>query len=93
MIDSQESALIGQWIPDGSRVVADATCRRIESLVASHLVKVAHSADGWSALFRDPADGRLWEHTYPQSDLHGGGPPCLICVSLAQARANYGYEA
>ena len=93
MIDSRETALIGKWLADGPRVTPDATCRRIESLVAAHLDEVARSADGWSTLFRDPADGRLWERTYPQGELHGGGPPSLHCVSLSQARAAYDYEA
>jgi len=93
MIDSRESALIGQWFTDGPRTAADETCRRIESLVATHLVELARSTEGWSTLFQDPADGRLWQRTYPQGDLHGGGPPSLLCVSLAQARVAYGYEA
>ncbi len=93
MIDSQESSLIGRWLSDGSRVVADETCHRIDRLVADHLVLIGHSPDGWSTLFRDPSDGRLWERTYPDSHSHGAGPPSLCCVSLAQARAAYGYEA
>ena len=90
MIDPGESALIGQWLAHGTLVVADETCHRIDALVASHLIVLATSADGWSALYRDPADGRLWERTYPHSDWHGGGPPSLQCISLAQARATYG---
>ena len=93
MIDSRESTLIGQWIANGSRVVADEACVRIEALVANHLTQVAHSADGWSTLFQDPADGRLWERTFPQGDMHGGGPPALHCLSSEQARAAYGFEA
>ena len=90
MIDPDESALIGQWFADGPLVAADETCRRIDVLVASRLIELATSADGWSALYRDPADGRLWERTYPHSDWHGGGPPSLQCISLAQALATYG---
>jgi hypothetical protein len=39
------------------------------------------------------ADPAAWEHTFPNSGQHGGGPPALRCVSLEQARAAYGYEA
>lgn len=90
MIDPGESSLIGQWLADGPHVVADATCRRIEALVASHLIELSRSSDGWSTLFQDPVDGRLWEHTYPHSEWHGGGPPSLRCITLAEARASYG---
>jgi hypothetical protein len=61
-------------------------------MVAGHLVELARSPDGWATLFRDPADGRLWEHTYPESDLHGGGPPALQVISPDDARAAYGIE-
>jgi hypothetical protein len=91
MIAPEESALIGQWVADGRRVEVDATCRRIEALVAAHLIEVARSAGGWSTLYEDPADGRLWEYTYPHGDWHGGGPPSLRCISLAEACATYGY--
>ena len=45
---------------------------------------------GWSALHFDPADGRLWELTFPESRLHGGGPPLLHVVSEEEAREKYG---
>ncbi len=93
MIDAAETSLIGRWLPTGSGVVADETCRRIESLVTSHLVELARTADGWSALYKDPSDGRLWEHTYPHSEMHGGGPPTLECITPIQAKTAYGVEA
>jgi hypothetical protein len=92
MIDPRESIFIGHWPVDGSSVIADEMCQHIELLVANHLIELIHSADGWSTLFRDPTDDRLWERTYPQAKLHGGGPATLRCVSLAQARATYDYE-
>ena len=93
MIETRETALIGQWHTEGARVVADHTCLRIESLVSSHLVEVSRSGDGWSTLFLDPADGRLWERTFPQSQFHGGGPPSLHQISSDRAMATYGYKA
>ena len=88
-----ETALVGQWLSQGASVAGDATCRRIESLIGEYLVSVARSLDGWCVLYRDPADGRLWEHTYPQGHLHGGGPPALHCISTSDAMAKYGYAA
>ena len=68
MILPAESALVGQWLPRGKTVFADATSRRIEALVTSYLVNVARSPDGWFT-----ADGRLWEHSFPKGHMHGGG--------------------
>ena len=66
-----------------------ATASRIAWLTATALTRIAQSADGWDTLYRDPADGRYWEHTYPQSELHGGGPPRLACVALDAVRSKY----
>jgi hypothetical protein len=41
-------------------------------------------------LYRDPVTGRLWELTWPQSDLHGGGPPRLRLVQADEVRPKYG---
>ncbi|MDT7526243.1 Imm27 family immunity protein [Pseudidiomarina sp. GXY010] len=45
--------------------------------------------DGWTNLFKDPNDNRLWELTYSSSDSHGGGAPVLSLVSLDEARSKY----
>jgi Immunity protein 27 len=50
------------------RVRSDSTCQRIEWLTSSYLEKIASS--NWETLFRDPDDGRYWEHTYPQGEMH-----------------------
>ena len=54
------------------------------------LPRLAITDGGWSALHFDPADGRFWEYTYPQSELHGGGPPLMHVLSEAEAREKYG---
>ncbi|WP_436148153.1 Imm27 family immunity protein [Bosea sp. LjRoot90] len=87
-----ETELRGEWTLSEGRVIADHTCRRIEALTRLVLKRVAaHPSDGgWTILFRDPRDGRLWERTYPKSELHGGGPPLLRQISLAEAMEAYG---
>jgi Immunity protein 27 len=83
-----ETLLTGQWLTHDRRAVADATCDRVNELVRAHLKQLA--ANGWDTLLRDPADGRLWELTYPQGHLHGGGPPQLQCMAAEDAKKKYG---
>jgi hypothetical protein len=81
--------LTGKWEARGGQVVADNTAERIQALVANHLIKVGEDLGDWDVLYRDPDDGRLWELLYPQSELHGGGPPELRLISDAEARKKY----
>jgi hypothetical protein len=88
-LQSKESRLLGKWkLVDGD-VVPDATCQRIEELISTALIEVASSTDGWGILYIDPLDGRYWELSYPDSSLHGGGPPALTCLSVNEARRRY----
>jgi immunity protein 27 of polymorphic toxin system len=87
---ANETSLFGAWKEKRDRIVADPTCERIEWLVGNHLVQLGADASGWDELYRDPDDGRLWELTWPQSEVHGGGPPRLTCVATEMARAKYG---
>lgn len=85
----QEELLIGRWVAVPAGVEPDETAKRIDLLIERFLVRVAIDASGWNGLYRDPADGRLWEATYPESPLHGGGPPKLECVSREYATDKY----
>lgn len=82
VIYPQETEIIGRWIAVDQSVKADDTCNRIKRLIANTLEHVAFDpkAGGWETLFRDRSDGRYWERTYPQSEMHGGGPPSLRCL-------------
>lgn len=90
-----ETELVGNWVTknDGS-VVGDATTQRIKWLAESCLTHLAYSPScgAWETLFRDEEDNRLWERTYPQGHMHGGGPPKLYVISLEEACAKYGIE-
>jgi hypothetical protein len=86
----QDSLLIGKWVSVDGKVAGDYTCRRIEELTRSHLTRVGSDPTGWDTLFVDPADERLWELIYPQSQLHGGGPPTLQLIDAAEAGSKYG---
>lgn len=93
-ISAQETELVGKWIVQQGQVQRDATCERIQDLTSNHLRRVAVSRQwgAWETLFQDPDDGRYWEQTYPQNDLHGGGPPTLTHLPKHQAEAKYGRE-
>ncbi|MGR3781326.1 MAG: hypothetical protein ACU0DT_08730 [Albimonas sp.] len=49
-----------------------------------------HSASLHHTLYRDAADGRLWESWRFQPHLQGEGPMSLIVVTEAYAAARYG---
>ncbi len=84
-----EDDLVGAWVVEGAQVHGDASCLRIEWLIRERLEPLGRDETGWNTLFRDARDGRLWELTYPQSDLHGGGPPRLSAIDSQAAEAKY----
>ena len=87
-LKSDETDLRGVWSFVDGKMIANDACKRIESLVKHHLKQVA--GGGWETLYLDPNDGRYWEQTYPQGEMHGGGPPRLAVISKAEAEAKYG---
>ncbi|GIU10689.1 hypothetical protein TUM4261_21110 [Shewanella sp. c952] len=82
LLQPSESLLTGRWLESGKSVIADPVCKRIEWLVNHHLKKVGSSECGWDIFFTDLIDGRFWLLSYPQSHLHGGGPPTLSAVAV-----------
>lgn len=98
MIDSEstsplradETRLDGAYVAAPNRPTApDGVWRRIRWLAAHALERVASRDGGWAVLYRDPADGRLWELTFPQGTLLDGGPPRLETISPEGARRRY----
>jgi hypothetical protein len=87
---ANETELVGQWLVKGPKIIGDAICERIELLIAEYLISLGTDESGWDALYRDPITGRLWELTWPRSDLHGGGPPRLRRVHADEVRSKYG---
>ena len=87
-----EMELVGHWVVEDGRVVADETAKRIAVLVRDWLESVSRVDGGWARLLRDPSDGRFWEMTYPMSEMHGGGPPILKVISEDVARSKYGIK-
>ena len=88
-IQPSETAILGQWVNLAGRFVPDECAMRIDDLISNFLVRVAERDGGWTTLYRDPHDGRLWELTYDDSQSHGGGPPSLRILDPVQARIGY----
>lgn len=62
---------------------------RIAWLVNNYLTKVASDGINWTVLYQDPEDRRYWELNFPNSELHGGGPPTLVCLSDEESFKKY----
>jgi hypothetical protein len=87
---SAETEVTGEWRPVGGKMIAGDTYLAIHDLVSDQLVKRAVDSSGLYVFCREPQDTRLWELSYPQSEMHGGGPPELKCVSEIAPRWSFG---
>jgi len=85
-----ETNLTGEWKLVDGEMMGNEACERIEYLVSNVLEEVGRDATDWDILYRDPHDHRYWELIYPQSHMHGGGPPQLRCLTFTEARIKYG---
>ena len=91
-IKPTETKIIGSWVLEDSKISADSNCERVNQLTENYLILIADDESNWETLYRDPVDGRFWERTYPQSELHGGGPPSLIIIEEGDANKKYQVE-
>lgn len=89
-LQPNEIELIGEWTFANGKTLGNKTCNRIDYLINHVLQKIGYDESGWDVLYRDPNDARFWELTYPQSHMHGGGPPRLTSITIEQARVKYG---
>ncbi|GAB5556831.1 MAG: hypothetical protein SchgKO_10440 [Schleiferiaceae bacterium] len=74
-----ENEFIGKWIFKDGRVIADSTCEFIQSIIENDLTEIATGGDGWTKRYKH-INGSIWELTYPESHLQGGGPPKLTRI-------------
>lgn len=89
-----ETELVGKWVDENGKVIGDETCQRINELTNGglELIQDHPRHGGWSRLYQDRSDGRFWELSYPQSHMHGGGPPTLRCLSTAEVQSEYHFR-
>lgn len=82
-----EAELVGKWVMQDGSLVADVTETRIQALITNFLHEVR--AGDWCKLFVDPTTGDYWELTYPQSEIHSGGPMKLSRIDAGEAQLKY----
>lgn len=92
MIAGDERLLVGRFLTAGAVLKPDEIEQRIEILLSSWLVHLADDpvTGAWRRLYKDPSDGRLWELTFPQGEIHGGGPRCLKAIAPYEATNTFG---
>lgn len=88
-LEKHEKSLAGKFIFKDGKVVPNDVAARIDYLKNQVLVKVVTSDDGWSSLYKDPSDNRLWELAYSSSDSQGGGAPVLTFLTFNEAKNKY----
>ena len=57
-----------------------------------NLVQLVVDQVNWKTLYRDPITGEYWKKYYPHSEMHGGGPPVFVKVSLEEAKREFKIE-
>ncbi|MBV6641405.1 MAG: hypothetical protein KI791_11825 [Cyclobacteriaceae bacterium] len=92
-IQPNEYRITGKWEFVNGEMIGDRNCKRIEFLTSEILEEVASDESGWYTLFFNTELGNYWELSYPQSELHGGGPPELSRNDdLDQLQARYNFQ-
>jgi len=62
--------------------VVDEACNRIAWLIENSFAEI--ESLNWEIIYKDKTDDRYWLLTYPKSEIHGGGPPSIECISKEQ---------
>jgi hypothetical protein len=62
------------WSFEGGRMVARGDAPAIDKMLEQELEKARVDESGWITIYRHRETGAFWELSYPQSEMHGGGP-------------------
>jgi len=54
------------------------------------LIEISNNYKEWKTLYKCRDCGEYWELSYPQSELHGGGPPVVNKLKGADLKKNWG---
>jgi hypothetical protein len=89
----QLDTIVGSWKFENGRVIEDEACTEIRTIIRDRLRVVGADLSGWFKLFLELETGQYWELDFPQSGSHGGGPPRLRKVNLADIAGRYDVSA
>ena len=78
--------LTDQWVMRGGQMSNEGDAAAIDELLLSELAQIAATDGRWRRLYRHRTTGRLWELSYPRSEMHGGGPGRLHELSLNSSK-------
>lgn len=62
------------WYSESGKMAARGDAAVIDDLLATKLEEIKVDPVNWIVIFRHRDTNQLWELSYPQSELHGGGP-------------------
>lgn len=63
-----------------------------QEFARKNFVQVVVDDVNWTVLHRDRMTGEYWKEFFPQSELHGGGPPVFEKISKADAMREFRCE-
>jgi hypothetical protein len=85
-----EFEIVGNWVMKDNKMTGDDNERRIAWLIENVFEELGKGEGGWSTIYQDRGDQRLWELTHPQGEMHSGGPRRLVVLSLDEVARKYG---
>jgi hypothetical protein len=89
-LQPHEIEIVGTWIMKDGKMIGDDNERRISWIIENAFEELGKGEGGWSTLYQDRDDQRLWDLTYPQGEMHGGRPRRLGVLSLDEVARKYG---
>ena len=89
IISANETLIECKWEASDDQLKPNSACKRIEWLISDVLELVKVDKSRWEKLYQDRNDKRYWLLFYPQSEMHGGGPPSLMEISYKEAERRF----
>ena len=70
-------------------MIGDEIERQIWDMVRNRLNRLGERDGGWAMLYHDSSADIYWELSFPQSEMHGGGPARLAPIRSDEIPARY----